>query len=400
MTEKVRTARLTPANEIRSRINNFQRKMAEQGVELSLILQNADLFYFAGTIQKGFLFIPQEGEPILFLQKNFVRGAEESPLRSIKLDSPRTLPKLMQEEGLVGKRVGMELDVVPVSLYERIRDWFQEWEPIDISNEIRDLRSVKSEFEIEQIRRSGEIIDRVFSGVKDYLREGMSEQELDGILTSIGRAHGHQGFLRMRGINQEMMNIHVLSGESASVNSFCDTPLGGPGVTAAIAQGSSGKRIMRDEPVVIDYGGGYNGYVTDETRTFVIGRLKHPIEKAYRVALDMIEDLESSARAGVPPALLYDSARERARKEGLAPNFMGHGEGKVAFVGHGFGLEINEWPVIGKGFRKPLQGGMVFAFEPKFVFPGEGAVGVELDYIVRENRVERVTAFPKEIISL
>ncbi|UCC66584.1 MAG: M24 family metallopeptidase [Deltaproteobacteria bacterium] len=69
-------------------------------------------------------------------------------------------------------------------------------------------------------------------------------------------------------------------------------------------------------------------------------------------------------------------------------------------MGHRLGLELNEWPIIGKGFDRPLQAGMIFAFEPKFVFPGEGAVGVELDYIVREDGVERVTHFPKEIVFL
>ncbi len=62
-----------------------------------------------------------------------------------------------------------------------------------------------------------------------YIREGVTELVVDGILTSIGRSHGHQGFLRMRGLNQEMMNIHVLSGESGSTHSFCDTPLSGYG---------------------------------------------------------------------------------------------------------------------------------------------------------------------------
>ena len=89
-----------------------------------------------------------------------------------------------------------------------------------------------------------------------------------------------------------------------------------------------------------------------------------------------------------------------AGKAGLGDNFMGHGEGKVAFVGHGLGLEINEWPILGRGYRKPLQAGNVFAFEPKFIFPGEGAVGIELDYVVREKGVERITSFPKELIVL
>ena len=79
---------------------------------------------------------------------------------------------------------------------------------------------------------------------------------------------------------------------------------------------------------------------------------------------------------------------------------MGYGEGKVKFIGHGIGLEINEWPIIARGRDEVLEEGMVFAFEPKFVFPGRGAVGVEVDYVVRRRGVERLTDFPIEVISL
>ena len=389
---------LTPSEEIRSRLAKLQKKMAEKGLDLVLIIQNVDLFYFSGTLQKGYLFIPAEGEACLFVQKNYERAIHETPLKCVRLESFKELPALVQDHRFNGNRVGMELDVIPVTVFNRIQGLFKDWEIQDISSEIKEIRSVKSEFEIEQIQMSGRIVDEVFSQAKNYIREGVTELVLDGILTSVGRAHGHQGFLRMRGLNQEMMNIHVLSGESASASSFCDTPLSGYGLTPAIAQGSSRRRIARDQPIVIDYGGGYNGYVTDETRTFVIGRLKDPLMKAYRLALEMIAEVESSARPGDIPVHLYERCRKKADQAGFADHFMGYGEGQVAFVGHGLGLEINEWPILGRGYRKPLQVGNVFAFEPKFIFPGEGAVGIELDYVVRENGVERITGFPRELV--
>jgi len=389
---------LIPREEILSRIVNLQRRMEEKEIDLALLVQNVDLFYFTGTIQNGYLLIPQGKAPIFFVQKDYGRTVLETPLKCFKMNSFKDLPHHLREHGLEGKRTGMELDVIPVALFSRIRDLFPQWEISSISDEVKELRSVKSDFEIRQIKASGQIITEVFSRVKDHLREGMSEVELDGILTSVGRSLGHQGFLRMRGLNQEMMNIHVLSGETAAISPFADIPMGGCGVTPAIGQGSSLKKINRDEPVVIDYGGGYNGYVTDETRVFVLGHLKDHFQRAYRVALNILQATEAFAKAGEYPSRIYERAVEIATREGLAENFMGYGEAKVSFVGHGLGLEINELPIISKGGRRRLQPGMVFAFEPKFVFPGEGAVGVELDYIVREDGLERVTRFPKEIV--
>ena len=400
MQTEIGPCELTPREEIFARISTFRNKLKEKQIDAALLLQNVDLFYFTGTLQNGALYVPKEREAVFLVQKDYARAAAESPLPCIRMTSIKDLPSLLQEQGGGGKKVGMELDVIPVSLLDRVRGFFPQWEILSASAEIKEVRSIKSDFEIRQIRRSGEMITQVFSSVKDHLREGMTEVELDGILVSIGRALGHQGFLRMRGFNQEMMNIQVVSGESGSVTSFCDTPLCGRGVSPAVAQGSSSRKIKRDEPVVIDYGGCHNGYVTDETRTFVLGRLKDHFQKAYRVALDILRETESFARAGELPSRIYERAQEMAAREGLADNFMGYGEGKVAFIGHGLGLEINELPIISRGGRKPLQAGMVFAFEPKFVFPGEGAVGVELDYIVRENGLERVTQFTREVISL
>ncbi len=387
-----------PSEEIRSRQIKLQEKMAASGVDVACIVQNVDVFYFTGTIQKGYLFVPVEGEPLFFVQKDYERAFRETPLQCIRVDSLRDIKDLAEEKRLKGRRLGLELDVLPVSLFSRIKGLFSDWEVSDISSEIKEGRSVKSAFEVEQIRMSGRIIDEVFSQAQHHIREGMTELAVDGVLTSIGRSHGHQGFLRMRGLNQEMMNIHVLSGESGSARSFCDTPLSGFGTTPAIAQGSSVRRIERDRPVVIDYGGGYNGYVTDETRTFVVGRLKEPFPKAYQVAREIIGEVESSVRPGDLPVRIYERAREMAVRAGLADHFMGHGEGQVAFLGHGLGLEINEWPVLGRGYRKPLEIGNVFAVEPKFVFPGEGAVGLELDYVVKEKGLERITNFPKEVV--
>ena len=79
---------------------------------------------------------------------------------------------------------------------------------------------------------------------------------------------------------------------------------------------------------------------------------------------------------------------------------MGYGDSKVKFIGHGIGLEINERPIIASGRDEVLEEGMVLAVEPKFVFPAEGAVGVEADYVVRKEGVERLSTSPLELLSL
>jgi Xaa-Pro aminopeptidase len=87
-----------------------------------------------------------------------------------------------------------------------------------------------------------------------------------------------------------------------------------------------------------------------------------------------------------------------AKGAGLEENFMGYGQGKVAFVGHGLGLEINELPVITGRHHRLLKEGTVFAFEPKFILPGYGAIGMEIDLVVTASGVERLTSDPIDLI--
>jgi Xaa-Pro dipeptidase len=106
------------------------------------------------------------------------------------------------------------------------------------------------------------------------------------------------------------------------------------------------------------------------------------------------------AKPGVPWAELYDMAKDFAARAGLGDDFMGHGEGQVWFIGHGIGLEIDEFPVIAPNFEEELAEGMVIAFEPKFVFPGKGVVGMEDDYVVTSSGVERITLTEQVLMKL
>ena len=292
----------------------------------------------------------------------------------------------------------MELDVIPVTLFERWKSILNHDNITDVSPLIKDLRLIKSEFEIAQIIKSGQIVSHVFEKAKEIVKEGMREIDIEAAIIAEGRKAGHQGFLRMRGLNQEMMCGYVAHGYSATIHSHNDVPIAGFGVTHAIAQGSSIQKIKKGLPVIVDYGGGYNGYITDETRVYAIGELKDIFLNGYQVTREIVEDTMSFARDGINATEIFLKAMDRAKEAKLEKYFMGHGEGQVSFVGHGLGLEINELPVITPRHTTILKEGMVFAFEPKFIIPGEGAVGIEVDFIVRKDGLQRVTDSPIDII--
>lgn len=392
---------LTPKEELEKRIERLKEEMEREGLSASIILQNVDIFYFSGTLQRSYLFVPLEGDPVLFVEKNKERAKIESPLHQIEIKGERDVRTyLLGNRSLKGK-VGMEHDVVPYAIHERWRRLLDLEETFDISRMIREIRAIKSDFEISNLKRAGSIASKVFEEAKRVIKEGRTEVEVAAELELVGRLNGHQGFLRMRGLNQEMMNIYVLHGISPTIPSFGDVPISGIGLTHAVAQGPSLNRIERGKPTLIDYGGAYNGYITDETRVFVIGDIKDEILiRAFSVACEIVEEIEGFAKEGVVSSHIFEKAYDIVRREGLAENFMGYGQNRVSFVGHGLGLEINELPVITPRHRVHLKEGMVFAFEPKFVFPNLGAIGVEVDYVVRKNGLERIGDFPLDIVRL
>ena len=391
---------LTPKEEIDRRITELRKRMAENNVDFAVILQNVDLFYFTGTAQKGYLFVPVDGDPLLFVERTVERALYETPLPVIPVRKDKDVRDALFAKGLPKGKGALELDVLPVTLHERWKGLLGFDGFADVSSMVKEVRLIKSPFEIEQIKKSGEIVSRVFSKAKEVIKEGLTEVEIGARLETEGRLSGHQGFLRMRGLNQEMMNMYITHGVSGFIQSAGDVPISGVGVTPAIAQGPSINKVVKGVPILIDYGGGYNGYITDETRPYAVGHLREIFVKAYRAAREIVEDALSFVKEGVNAVELFERSHERAKKAGLEEYFMGFGDTKVSFIGHGLGLEINELPVITPRHSMVLKEGMVFAFEPKFVIPGEGAMGIEVDLIVRKDGAERVTDSAIDIVYL
>jgi Xaa-Pro aminopeptidase len=381
-----------PREEILRRIDGLRSRMVEGQIDFAVIFQNVDRFYFTGTMQKGVVVVPVDGEPMVFVEKDIERARSECPINIVAIKSDKEIKDILRDKGILQGVAGFEFDVLPLTVFERLKEVTGVHRYADVSSFIKEVRVVKSAFELEQMRKSADILSRVFAKARQIIREDAREIDIDAELTAEGRRLGHQGLLRMRGLNQEMMTITVTSGFTAAVPSCADVPIGGTGVTPALPQGSSLKKIARDVPVLIDYGGAYNGYITDETRAFVAGELSEVFRKPYEATREIIADVLTHARPGVDCTEVFVRSHRIAKGAGLEDNFMGYGQGKVSFIGHGLGLEINELPVITGRHHRLLKEGAVFAFEPKFVLPGHGAIGMEIDLVVTASGVERLTA--------
>ncbi|MGE5674543.1 MAG: M24 family metallopeptidase [Mycobacterium leprae] len=387
---------LTPKTELVNRIAQLQQHLTQNGLDGALLHGVTNVYYYSGTAQQSHLWVPAAGAPVLLVRRVLERARRESALDRVEpIGSLRQLPEYIG----TGRRIGMELDILPVSLFAGYQRALPGVEIVDIGPATRLARAVKSDVEIAQVRGAARVADLTFQAIKAALREGMTELELSAIAEAAERRHGFQGMVRWRAATGfECPWFHVLAGESGAVASFADTTFGGEGLTPAAPYGAGYRQIQRGMPVVVDYPTAYNGYIHDGTRTLAIGSLPDDLVRAYNVSVEIAHMFQTEARPGVTGEELWQKSVSLAEQHGLLDHFQGYGPSKARFVGHGVGLELDELPILAPRQQHPLEPGNVIAIEPKFFFPGRGAVGIENTYLITPQGAERLTLTGEELV--
>ena len=388
-----------PKGEIEQRMSRVRAGMEKSGIEALLVLQKMDFYYLSGTTQDGLLFLPLEGKPLLMIKRELERARIETPIDDVvALKSSRELPSLIRSHiGRLPESLGLEIDVLPVRDYFRYQELLNGIRFVDASPIFRNVRKIKSSFEINFMKIAGDIGRRVYQEGKKILREGMTEIEFGGRLEAIAKTYGHEGLLRVRSLNYEAYTWHVLSGPNGGIVSQSDSPMGGLGLSPAFPVGASLRPMKRGEPILVDFGTCYHGYQTDETRMFSIGRMEQKFIDAYKACREIHDAILSETRPGADCEALFLKTLRLAQRLGYEGSYLGPPGLQTHFIAHGIGLELNELPFLARGQSYPLEEGMTFAIEPKIVFPGEGSVGLENTVLVTQKGYEILTPVEMEI---
>ncbi len=376
--------------EIERRLTAFQQALRAAAIDCALLIEASDLVYLTGVMADAHLLVPADGDPILLVRRSLERVQADSPLEDVRpFRSLKELPPLLTDLG--ARRIGLELDVLPAARYLRYRDLLPDAELVDVSDVLAGVRAVKSTWELTMIGKAAEQVAAAFAAAPALVVEQPTDRAIQIELEHLMRRAGHQGPLRFRGLNGQMFYGAVLAGPDGAIAPWADTPLGGPGPSAAVGKGPGGWEIRDGDAVTVDLVGGWEGYLADATRTFFRGTPNPQLAEALAVCEAILAALEELMVPGTPAEQLYLRGLELATDAGFGDHWMGHGPGRVRFVGHGVGLEINERPFLAQGFSDPLAFGNVIAVEPKLVFPGLGAVGVENTYAVDRDGPIRLT---------
>jgi Xaa-Pro dipeptidase len=384
--------------ETEERVQRFQQVLGQRGVDGALIVQRTDLYYLSGTDQDAHLWVPVSGPPLLMVRKSFERAKQDAlTARIVPFTSLSQLPAYIKDYsgGLPG-RMGLEMDVLPVKFYLGYQQQFPKTEMTDISELIRQVRTIKSPYEIECMVRAAKMADRMFGKIPEFLAEAKRDIDLTLMVEAFYRSQGHPGIVPVRAFNRDPSYGQIMSGRRAAIPSNSAGPHGGEGLGPFFSRGASLRRISKRSPILVDYATNVDGYIADQTRIFSMGPLERKLQKAHGVTLKVQEAIVREGKPGVRAGDLYDLALRIVETSGGAEGFMGHPD-PVPFVGHGLGLELNELPLIGRGVETVLAPGMTFALEPKFVIPGEGVVGIENTFLVTEKGLKKLNRFPDDI---
>lgn len=382
-----------PLHELKKRMNRFIDVMDRENPawEVACIFGKLNQYYFTGTMQDGMLYIPRDKSAVYFVRRSYERALNESFFPDIRpMQSFRDAARVT---GTSSGSVFLEMERVPLALFSRFRKYFpfHDAKPLDL--QVAKVRSVKSSYELALLEKAGALHRYVLEDcIPDLLSGGISEADFGAELYATMVRNGHHGIVRFGMFDTEIIIGQLGFGESSVYPTYFDGPGGAYGMGPAVPLlGSRDRLLSRGDLVFIDNAFGVDGYHTDKTMTYMFGApVPDEAIEAHHGCVEVQDKIASLLVPGAVPSEIYTTVMDGLGKEFLE-NFMGFGNRKVNFLGHGVGLQVDELPVISGGFDEPLQEGMVFAIEPKKGIRGVGMVGTENTFIVTAGGGRSIT---------
>jgi Xaa-Pro aminopeptidase len=354
------------------RLRKLKEELENLKLEAYLCLHQANIHYFTGSPQAGEtalgLLVTPDNTPTLFIPEMGAYQAQRQTRIKLEMEVFKVGDEALKR--LRSRLKGFKVLGFDDASYARVSKLKVKGLSLKPHPEIPEkLRMVKDEGELEALRRAARILRRGFDAVLQVLKPGVREREV---------AAPAEYALRIGGSDFYAFPTLVASGSRSAY------PHGSP----------TARRIREGDVVVVDLGARFSGYCVDATRTFMVGKVKPAVSKAYKA----VSKAYKAAVEGVKPGMKGFEADMLARKviqEWRFGGFFTHG------LGHGVGLEVHEAPRLSPSSRDLLKVGSTFTLEPGIYLPGRFGVRVEDTVLLAEGGIKVLTGWSgKEFISL
>ncbi len=361
---------------LEERVHKLARQQRAHNLDYVALLPGSSLIYLTGLdmilVERPIVALfPAEGRPS-FIVPNF-EAARIEPAWGAEVFS------YTDEEGyeaafqkacssLAGKCIGVEYLGMRALELKLLEQYAPGCHLEALESIMAELRMIKDEAEIENMRQAARITAQALEEVKSLIRPGLTELELAAQVKIALLEAGAEGF------------------------SFEPLVQGGP--NSALPHGAASERPFEPgDVIIVDWGGIYRGYCADITRTLALGQIDPRLEEAYQAVREANRAGREAVRAGLPAQEVDRAARKVIVEAGFGEYFIHR-------TGHGLGLEVHEPPYIVEGNDVVLRPGMTFTVEPGVYLPDLGGVRLEDNVAVTAHGAETLTTLSRELIRL
>ncbi|MCB9110021.1 MAG: aminopeptidase P family protein [Anaerolineales bacterium] len=319
------------------------------------------------------LFVTPEKDPVLVLPELelpkvdlFPYKVQGIPYGENPSEWDEAFRKAAQLLGLDGKRIGVEPRNLRLLEFRHVKSGAPEADYPDAGDVLAELRLRKDKAEVDAMRKAVKIAQDSLEAVIPQIKIGMTEREIASELVMQLLKHGSES---------EIPFAPIVSAGPNSAN-----PHASP----------TDRKLQAGDLLVVDWGGTYDGYISDLTRTFAVGEVDEECKKIHKIVQESNAAGRAAARPGIPCADVDKAARDVIEKSGYGKYFTHR-------TGHGIGMEGHEAPYMRGDNMQILETGMAFTVEPGIYLTERNGVRIEDNMVITENGAESLSDMPREI---
>ncbi|HFL3157214.1 TPA: M24 family metallopeptidase [Clostridioides difficile] len=356
-----------------SRVKNVVELLETKGVDALYLTKKTNVNYISGfPDEEAYAVICKDGNFLVTdsrymeLAEKVCKDFEIINWHNFDRSVAKAVKSVCDKVGI--KKLGFERTNIVFDKYEELKNLIEKdnGELIPTENIVETLRYVKDKDEIKNTRKACEIADKALEELIPHIKAGVSEIELATKL---------EYFMKMNGAQNIGFETILISGAKTSL----------------LHGKPSDKIIEKGDFVLIDYGAMYNGYISDTTRTFIVGGASEKQLEIYNLVKEAqnvgVENMKAGVHATIP-----DAEIRKVVKKYEDYYYQG--------IGHGVGRDVHEEPFIGNYGDKIIEEGCIITMEPGIYFPEWGGVRIEDTVLITKNGPERLTKFPKDLMIL
>ena len=342
------------------RIEKLRAYLKDNKAEGIIISNFPNIFYFSEfTSEDALLYITLEDAYLITDSRYILQSKNEAKGYNIIIREGRYIDEL--KKIVKSKNVLFE-DSLPYYHYE---SFLNNLECSLKSTNIDSLRNIKDEKEIKNIQKACNIASKAYMHILNFTKPGMKEIEVSNELIS---------FMKGLGASKESFDIIVASGKRG-----------------ALPHGAASNKVIEDgDFVTIDYGCIYNGYCSDITRSFLVGKQNKKMEEVYKIVRAAQEAAIKGVKAGIKACEVDKIARDYITSKG-------YGEYFIHSTGHGLGIEVHDPISVSSKSDMVLEENMIITVEPGIYIPNVGGIRIEDDVLVTKDGYKVMTSACKRL---